>query len=106
MAVETYEYLSNEERLAIVASHIKNVEYGIYNDEITKMEATSSATPDQATIDSANLRIIASSAKKVILNQEVVKINMQIAADRAAVLAALTPPPQAPVVTSTPNPVI
>lgn len=54
----TYYYLSEQERVDIIVSHIRSNEYNLYNVEIGKLEELASPTPDQSKLDSYDLQIL------------------------------------------------
>lgn len=49
--------LSNEEKTAIVNSHIKNLTYNKYNLEISIIEENAKATPNSTNLSSLNAQI-------------------------------------------------
>ena len=62
--------LTNEEKAAIVNQHIKNVEYSIYNLELSVLEEGSVASPDAEKTTSLNSQISDLSAQKAALEAE------------------------------------
>ena len=51
---ETYEYLSQEDKNSIIENHIRNLEYSLFNTEMSILAANSVATPNTETIASLN----------------------------------------------------
>jgi hypothetical protein len=62
--------LTAEEKITIVEQHLKNVLYSEYNARLALIEANSLATPNQASIDSANAQIRDVTAQKTALQAE------------------------------------
>lgn len=62
--------LSNEEKLAIVNQHIKNVEYSQYNLELSLIEENSVASPNADAIASLNSQMLEVTAKLAALEAE------------------------------------
>lgn len=62
--------LTNEEKAAIVNQHIKNIEYSIYNLEISVIEEESVSTPDSNKISALNSDITELNLKKAALTAE------------------------------------
>lgn len=65
----TYQ-LTNEEKSAIINQHIKNLEYGIYNLQVSLIEENAVSTPDSDTVSSLNSQIAESNTKKTALLAE------------------------------------
>lgn len=65
----TYE-LTNEEKIAIVSQHIKNLEYGIYGLQISLIEENAVSPTDTSKISSLNNQIAEANAKKTALLAE------------------------------------
>jgi len=65
----TYQ-LTNEEKSAIINQHIKNLEYGIYNLQVSLIEENAVSTPDSDSVSSLNSQIAESNAKKTALLAE------------------------------------
>ncbi|MBM3211112.1 hypothetical protein FJZ33_02765 [Candidatus Poribacteria bacterium] len=65
----TYE-LTNEEKSAIVNQHVKNLEYNIYNLQVSLIEENAVSTPDASKISSLSSQISESNAKKTALLAE------------------------------------
>jgi len=65
----TYE-LTNEEKSAIVNQHVKNLEYNIYNLQVSLIEENAVSTPDASKISLLNSEISESNAKKTALLAE------------------------------------
>ena len=53
MAETTYEYLNQDDKNNIIINHIRNLEYAMFNNEISLFAAQNVATPNPETI--ANL---------------------------------------------------
>ena len=62
--------LTNEEKAAIVTQHIKNIEYSIYNLEISVIEEEAVQSPDAEKISTLNSDITELNAKKAALTTE------------------------------------
>jgi hypothetical protein len=62
--------LTNEEKAAIVNQHIKNLEYSIYNLDISVIEEEAVSTPDSNKISALNSDITELNAKKAALTAE------------------------------------
>lgn len=62
--------LTNEEKSAIVSQHIKNIEYSIYNLEVSIIEEEAVQTPDPSKISNLNSDITELNAKKAALTTE------------------------------------
>ena len=65
----TYE-LTNEEKAAIVSQHIKNLEYGIYNLQVSLIEENAVSVPDSDKVSSLNSQIAEANTKKTALLAE------------------------------------
>jgi len=65
----TYE-LTNEEKAAIVNQHIKNLEYSIYNLQVSLVEENAVSAPDADKVSSLNNQISEASTKKTALLAE------------------------------------
>lgn len=62
--------LTNEEKIAIVNQHMKNLEYSIYNLEISVIEEEAVSTPDPTKISDINSDISELNLKKAALTAE------------------------------------
>lgn len=62
--------LTNEEKAAIVNQHIKNVEYSIYNVELSVVAENAVASPDADKITSLNNQLSDLTAQKTALEAE------------------------------------
>lgn len=58
--------LTNEEKIGIINSHLKNLEYNKFNIDMSIVEENAKSTPDSSTLSS--------------LNSQLSEINVQIAA--------------------------
>jgi septal ring factor EnvC (AmiA/AmiB activator) len=67
--------LTNEEKAAVVTQHIKNVEYSIYNLELSVIEENSVSSPDATKISSLNGQIEDLEAQKTALNAELATLS-------------------------------
>ncbi len=65
----TYE-LTNEEKSAIVSQHIKNLEYNIYNLQVSLVEENAVSAPDANKVSSLNSQIAEANTKKTALLAE------------------------------------
>ncbi len=66
--------LTNEEKAAIVNQHIKNLEYSIYNLDISIIEEEAVNTPDSNKISALNSDITELNAKKAALTAELASL--------------------------------
>jgi hypothetical protein len=62
--------LTNEEKAAIVTQHMKNIEYSIYNLEVSVIEEEAVQSPDAEKISALNSDITELNAKKAALTAE------------------------------------
>lgn len=62
--------LTNEEKAAIVNQHIKNLEYSIYNLQVSLVEENAVSAPDAAKVSSLNSQISEANTKKTALLAE------------------------------------
>lgn len=62
--------LTNEEKSAIVTQHIKNVDYSIYNLELSVIEENAVSSPDADKISSLNSQLTDLTAQKTALTSE------------------------------------
>jgi hypothetical protein len=62
--------LTNEEKSAIVNQHIKNVEYSIYNIELSVIAENAVSSPDADKITSLNNQLSDLTAQKTALEAE------------------------------------
>lgn len=68
--------LTNEEKISIINSHIKNLEYNKYNLEISVIEENAKATPVSETLISLNSQISETSAQIVALESELASLTV------------------------------
>jgi len=66
--------LTNEEKAAIVTQHMKNIEYSIYNLEVSVIEEEAVQSPDSEKISALNSDITELSAKKAALTTELASL--------------------------------
>ena len=66
--------LTNEEKSAIVSQHIKNIEYSIYNLEVSIIEEEAIESPDSDKISNLNSEITELNAKKAALTTELASL--------------------------------
>lgn len=66
--------LTNEEKSAIVTQHIKNIEYSIYNLEVSIIEEEAVQAPDSNKVSSLNSDIAELNAKKSALTTELASL--------------------------------
>lgn len=71
----TYE-LSNEEKASIVEQHLKNLEFSIYNTQLSIIQETSKSSPDQTILQSLNSDLNDITAKKTSLLAELSSLNV------------------------------
>jgi len=62
--------LTNEEKSGIVSQHIKNVEYSLYNLNLSLIEENAVSSPDADKISSLNDQITDLNAQKTALQSE------------------------------------
>jgi hypothetical protein len=62
--------LTNEEKSGIVSQHIKNVEYSLYNLNLSLIEENAVTSPDATKISSLNDQITDLNAQKTALQSE------------------------------------
>jgi hypothetical protein len=62
--------LTNEEKSGIVSQHIKNVEYSLYNLNLSLIEENAVSSPDATKISSLNDQISDLNAQKTALQSE------------------------------------
>lgn len=62
--------LTNEEKAGIVTQHIKNIEYSMYNLNLSVIEENSVASPDNDKVDSLNSQLSDLLAQKNALEAE------------------------------------
>ena len=67
--------LTNEEKTTIVTQHIKNVEYSIYNLELSVIEENSVSSPDAAKISSLSDQVNQLVAQKTALTAELTTLS-------------------------------
>ena len=67
--------LTNEEKVTIVTQHIKNVDYAIYNLELSMVEENSVASTDAAKITSLTAQLNDTEAQKAALELELGKLS-------------------------------
>lgn len=68
--------LTNEEKIAIVTQHIKNVEYAIYNLDLSIIEENSVSSTDATKITSLNSQLNDTKAQKAALELELAKLSV------------------------------
>lgn len=66
--------LTNEEKAGIVTQHIKNIEYSIYNLEVSVIEEEAVQAPDSDKISTLNSDITELNAKKAALAIELASL--------------------------------
>jgi hypothetical protein len=62
--------LTNEEKSVIISQHIKNVDYSIYNVELSLIEENAVSSPDADKISSLNDQLTDLNAQKTALSSE------------------------------------
>lgn len=62
--------LTNEEKISIVAQHIKNIEVNQYNLQLTLSELNAKSTPDSDAVASVSSQMDDLAAQKIVLNTE------------------------------------
>jgi vacuolar-type H+-ATPase subunit I/STV1 len=66
--------LTNEEKSGIVSQHIKNVEYSLYNLNLSLIEENAVSSPDADKISSLNDQIADLNAQKTALETELASL--------------------------------
>lgn len=66
--------LTNEEKAAIVTQHIKNIEYSVYNLELSLIEENSVSLPDTTKVESLNEQLDNLTSQKAALEAELTKL--------------------------------
>jgi hypothetical protein len=66
--------LTNEEKSGIVSQHIKNVEYSLYNLDLSLVEENAVSSPDADKIGSLNDQIDDLNAQKAALESELANL--------------------------------
>jgi hypothetical protein len=66
--------LTNEEKSGIVSQHIKNVEYSLYNLNLSLIEENAVSSPDADKIGSLNDQIADLNAQKTALETELASL--------------------------------
>jgi hypothetical protein len=66
--------LTNEEKSAIVTQHIKNIEYSVYNLELSLIEENSVSAPDATKVSSLNEQLDDLTSQKAALEAELLKL--------------------------------
>lgn len=54
---ETYEYLTDDDKDSIIENHIRNLEYSLFNTEMSIIAANSVATPNTETLTNLNTEL-------------------------------------------------
>lgn len=67
--------LTNEEKSVVVSQHIKNVDYSIYNLELSLIEENAVSSPDAGKISSLNDQLTDLNAQKTALTAELSSIS-------------------------------
>lgn len=67
--------LSNEDKVAIINQHKKNIEYNKYNLEVSMIEENAVANPSQSAIDSLNDQIADLDNKLTALDAEIASLS-------------------------------
>lgn len=62
--------LTNEDKIAIVNQHIKNLAYSLYNVEISKIEANAASSPSASTLSSLTEQAMELTAQIAALETE------------------------------------
>lgn len=67
--------LTNEEKIGVIESHIKNVQYNKYNAEITLIEENALAAPSTTNIQRANESIASANAQITALEAQITALS-------------------------------
>jgi len=62
--------LTNEEKLGLVAQHIKSIDYGIYGFQLDLLETQAVPNADASQVSNINARIAALNTKRAALVEE------------------------------------
>lgn len=62
--------LTNEEKISIINSHLKNLEYNKFNIEMSIIEENAKSTPDSSTLSSLNSQVSEIDVQIAALNAE------------------------------------
>ena len=62
--------LTNDEKIGVIESHMKNLQYNKYNAQMTVVQEEALTSPDQATIDKSNATIAKSDLQIAALEAE------------------------------------
>ena len=62
--------LTNEEKISIINSHLKNLEYNKFNIEMSIVEENAKSTPDSSTLSSLNSQVSEIDVQVAALNAE------------------------------------
>ena len=62
--------LTNEEKISIINSHLKNLEYNKFNIEMSILEESAKSTPDSSTLSSLNAQASEIDVQIAALNTE------------------------------------
>ena len=62
--------LTNEEKISIINSHLKNLEYNKFNIEMSIIEENAKSTPDSSTLSSLNSQVSEIDVQVAALNAE------------------------------------
>lgn len=62
--------LTNEDKIAILNQHIKNLAYSLYNVEVSKIEANAATTPNASTVSSLTAQAAELTAQIDALQEE------------------------------------
>jgi hypothetical protein len=62
--------LTNEEKISIINSHLKNLEYNKFNIEMSIVEENAKSTPDSSNISSLNSQVSEIDVQIAALNAE------------------------------------
>lgn len=63
--------LTAAEKIAVISSHIKNINYNKFNAELIIVEEGATATPDSVKISDANAQIAAAEAQVLALQAQI-----------------------------------
>jgi hypothetical protein len=70
MAETTYEYLNQDDKNNIIINHIRNLEYAMFNNEISLFAAQNVATPNTETIANLTQENVDSASKIAALKEK------------------------------------
>ena len=68
-----------QEKINIVESHIKNVEYNQYNNQLSVLEEKAKSTPNQDTLTTLAANAVDYANQSTLLNNELIALQAEVA---------------------------